>query len=274
MHASRAQTMGFWIIALITTLASCASAITLWPKIISYASRQSASLTASALQANGGESLVDYQLATWLNPANSAAYAGLAVAQLANNQPNAALVNIANAGDEPDLLPTSIRARIELGQYQTAASLVKQMLAANPTDANLVLAIESLALAHDTSQIQALMTHISSPNALQAAQRVESGDVSFAQQLYSTGLPNASKSMLLNLPVSFERNMLLATIDANLNSTADLYVAQTLLEVAITINPSSVPARQLLIQIDRDNNNLSGASREATLAHSLQSGTP
>jgi cytochrome c-type biogenesis protein CcmH/NrfG len=80
--------------------------------------------------------------------------------------------------------------------------------------------------------------------------------------------------MLLKLPVTYERNLLLSRIYFSQPNQSNLLRAEALLTTAISLQPASINARQLLTVVYRDENKLPQASWQAALVSKLQSGRP
>lgn len=252
---------------------------------------QSQRLVQAASRANGGEAEVDYHLATWLDPRNTSARLGLARAQIAAGRPDEALSALRRAGEGSEATRLRIRAYLELGRYTAAADTAAQLTRpaashatsrpearrreASPTpDADLTLAAAAAILASRPSDAATLTFRLSSPEALQRVKRLQAGKESLATELYALGLLRSSSAILLPLPTSFERNLLLGRIRYAQHTAAALAEASDFLTSALALNPSSLEARRLLGTVYRDQRNVTAAQHQASLIAKLASGRP
>ncbi|HUD11951.1 MAG TPA: hypothetical protein VMS08_06075 [Candidatus Saccharimonadia bacterium] len=274
MQNSSPKQTKFWIIATLVIVATAAAIAASWPHVLVASHKESTVLVTEASGVSGGEAQSDYQLAAWLDSNNKAAYIGLAASEVDSGQAKAAGVALKGAGSGPDVAPLTVRTYIELGQYQQAAAKASLLTTPGSSDTNLLLAALAYGLDNHGSEITALLPRISSSDALQGAQRAQAGNLALASELYATGLLNSSKAMLLKLPVTYERNLLLSRIYFSQPNQSNLLRAEALLTTAISLQPASINARQLLTVVYRDENKLPQASWQAALVSKLQSGRP
>jgi thioredoxin-like negative regulator of GroEL len=269
-----ADAVKFTLIATLTLATASAGLAALWPTALDAARHQSTSLTTAAGQADGGEALVDYQLATWLNPANQTAYAGLARTQILAGRPDDALASLAYAGQGSEAGQLKTRTLIELSRYHEAAAESNHLTAPGRPDADVVLAGLSLALDGHPADIDPLMARVTAPEALQSLRRAQAGNLSLAAELYTTGLLQSSSAILAKQPESYERNLLLARIRYARHTATDLDLAIGYLNTAISLNPASTDARILLAQIYRANGQTDAAAHQDTAIAALKAGRP
>lgn len=255
-------------------MGSAALLASAWPATQAYAKEQSAELTRAGQGASGGESENDFRLATWLDSSNDAAFAGLAQAQVAAGQPNEALQTLTEAGEGREVARTKVRILLELGRYTEAAGFTAILTSDKAIQEDLVLTAIALSLAQQPAAIASLKTRVSSPAALQALARAEAGDIPLATELYARGLLRSSSALLLKLPVSFERNLLLSRIVLSRTTPASLSQAEQYLSAALTQSPSQLEARRLLYRVYQAQGNQAGANHEAQLIRRLEAGQP
>src|SRR6185369_9119784 len=180
------------------TLVSAASALALiWnpahTAVASTAKSQAARLIGEASAADSAEAAVDYQLATWLDPANLAGYLGIARIQIAAGHAETALKALDQAGEGSEASNLRIRTLIELGRTNEAADRAVPLAAPGSSDADIILAALAYALAGRTGDITALTPLVSTPQAAQRIARAEAGNVPLAGELYASGLPESSR---------------------------------------------------------------------------------
>jgi thioredoxin-like negative regulator of GroEL len=274
MDSSPGSSIKFWIIAVLALGLGTTALAALWPLSLASAHRQSAALVTAGRSANGGEALTDFQLASWLDPANQAAYAGLAASQIRNGQPAQALANLARAGRGAQVSRLQVRTLIELGRNADAAAAASKLTAAGADDSDLVLASLAFAQMGRTSDVSAILPRIGSPEALSRVKRAQSGKLTLAAELSSEGLLNSSSVILNSLPPTFERNLMLARIEYVRHTSADLTQAVSLLNQAISINPADRSSRRLLSDVYTEQGNFSAATHQTELTNQLQAGRP
>jgi tetratricopeptide (TPR) repeat protein len=264
----------FGIIAGITVLGSASLLASLWPLALSTARAQSGQLTREAATAQDGEAYVNYLLAARLNPANQAAYLGLARAQLAANQPDQALRSLEQAGQGSEAQQLKVRTLMELGRYAAAANEAVVLTSSDRSEDDMVLAALSFALADRQSDIAPLISHIASSEALQRVQSAQMGSIPLARQLYATGLLNSSSSLLNKMAPSYEQMLLQATILYAKHTKPDLTAAVELLRRSLVLQPASLEARKLLRQVHTDLGQTEAASQQTDLISRLGTGRP
>lgn len=215
MSQSKVSTAAFISLATLVVLASATALAYSWPYAQGAARGESSRLVGDAARAKPTEALADYQLAVWLDPASIKAKLGLAAAQIKASQAEAALVTLEGAGQGSEAADLRLRANIELGRTDPGSGLA------------------------------ALIGRQDSPEAVQALDRAEAGQLPLAVELYAAGLPESSSAILLKLPTSFERNLLLARINYDRHTLNSLVVATDNLSVAVALNPSDISAHRL-----------------------------
>jgi Flp pilus assembly protein TadD len=268
------STLQFSLIAVFTLAIAAAGLAALWPGALEAARHQSARLAAEGGRGSGGEAEADYQLATWLDPANQAAFAGLARAQILNGHADNALTSLGRAGEGSQVEQLKIRALVEIGRYNEAADIAATLITTDPSDQNLVLAALSFALAGRSADTQPLIPRLSSPEAAQRVRRAQGDNITLAAELYATGLLQSSSALLTKLPSSYERDLLLGRVRYARHGPGDLAQAESYLTVAVALNPASIEARQLLAAVYRDDNRPADAGRQTAAVAKLQSGRP
>jgi hypothetical protein len=246
----------------------------LWPVSRAAALRQSDHLVADGRNASGGEALTDFQLATWLNPANQAAFVGLAAAQVSNGQPTLALASLARAGQGPAVERLRVRTLIELGRSSDAATAASHLAGQGAPSSDLVLAALAYAQAGRNPDIEALVPRVESPEAATRIQRAQAGKLPLAAELSATGLLNSSSALLNSLPPSFQRNLMLARILYTRHSDQDLAQAVSLLNQAMELDPANQAGRRLLSDVYTEQGNTAAATQQTMLINHLQAGHP
>jgi hypothetical protein len=274
MDSSRGSSQKFWVIAALALALSTAGLAALWPAALAAAHHQSFGLVADGRRASGGEAFTDYQLAVWLNPANQAAFAGLASAQISNGQPGLALDSLSHAGQSPDVARLKVRTLIELGRNTGAADTARNLTAPGASPNDLVLAALAYAQAGRSSDIAAILPRVGSPEALTRVQRAQAGKLTLAAELSAEGLLNSSRVLLSALSPSFQRNLMLARIDYTRHTDTSLAQAATLLHQAISIEPANPAGHRLLSDVYTEQGNTAAATDETTLLNRLQAGRP
>lgn len=274
MHRPNPRIIAFFVLSAIVLASSSAALAASWPNAIGAAHRQSAKLIGEAATADLAEAAVDYQLATWLDPQNQAGYLGLARTQIATGHAEAALIALERAGEGSNAATLRIRTLLELGRSTEAADRARTLARPGRKDADVVLAALTFAIAGRAAGIPALTTLVSSPEALQSLARIEAGQVPFAGELYAAGLPESSRSLLIKLPTSFERNLLLAHIAYDRHTPDDLSSATDYLNEALALNPSGLEARKLLVAVYTDRGLPTDATNQSVLIQKLEAGKP
>jgi len=273
MSKSTPSAVKFWVLASLTLVVAAFGLAALWPAVPVFARSQSQAFTRAA-GADRGEAAADYQLAVWLNPGNRPARLGLGSVQVAAGEPAAALVNLDRAGEGSEAIRLKVRALIETGRYQDAAAGAAALLTLAPTNSNYVLAALANTLAGQTAVGTAFTARVTSPEAAQAIQRAAADNFTLAAELYANGLLRSSQRILLTLPQSYERNLLLSHIDYTFHTRASLTAAAGLLQVATAMNPAGLEARELLVSVDHDRGDTAAATAQTTLINKLNSGRP
>lgn len=274
MHSSPTSNTKILVLATLVIIASASSLAACWPLAVRAAHAQSDSLIEEAGTANSAEAATDYQLATWLNPSNPAGYIGLAHTQILAGHADAALITLDRAGEGSEAGRLRLRTLIELGRTGEAAGRAATIATRGHSDADILLSSLAYALAGRITDLPALIPLVSSPETAQRISRASSGDLPLAVELYASGLPKSSRTLLMKQPTSFERNFLLAKIFYAGHSESDLASATDYLKIAVALNPSNLPAHQLLVRIYSDRKLLPESSAENALIAKLQTGRP
>jgi thioredoxin-like negative regulator of GroEL len=269
---SKSASAKFWTLAVVALLGSAAGLASLWPLGLAAARSQSSQLTVAGNRASGGEAATDYLLAAKLNPQNQAAYAGLARLQIAMGHPDDALASLHHAGNGSEVEQLKLRTLLELGRLNTAASAAGELTTPGRSDADLLLAAEAFKLANKPDQAATLAPRLSSPDASRRLARIQADNVTFASELYASGLLKRSSALLAKLPASYNTHLLQARI--NLAQNANPAESISHLTAANALNPSNTEARGLLAQIYRSQNQPALAQQQDILIHQLQSGRP
>ena len=278
MPRSNASQTRFYVISVITLVSSATVlAITLPParaSMIAAAKSQASELVGEAAGANAAEAAVDYQIASWLDPTNKAAYLGTARIQIAAGNPETAFKALDRAGQGSEASSLRIRTLIELGRTNEAADHAASLTAPEHTDADIILAAQAYALAGRPSDIPALTALVSTPQAAGRIARAQAGNVPLAGELYTSGLPESSRALLVKQPNSFERNLLLGRLYYDQHTTTSLSTATGYLSSAVKLNPSSAEAHQLLAAVYAERKMPSESATETILAKKITSGRP
>jgi thioredoxin-like negative regulator of GroEL len=278
MHKLNRKSALFFLFCCVVLSGSSAVLANQWPSVhrllVSTAHIEAAKLVSQAALASPPEASVDYRLATWLDSSNPAGYLGLAQCEITAGQPDAALSILKNAGQGSDATRLGIRTLIELGRTNEAADKASVLSAPGNTDPDLILAGLAYALAQRPQEIPALIASVSSPQAATRLERTQIGNIALADELYLSGLPESSKRLLIKLPTSFERNLLLARINYTQHSSTELSSAADYLVSAIAINPQSADAHLLLADVYADTGHAQESSVQKVLAQDITDGKP
>ena len=274
MSHSRAASAAFFTLSTLVVIGSATALAALWPLARAGAKAEAASLIGEAGSGNSAEAAADYHLATWLDPSNPAGYIGLARTQILAGQADAALVTLDRAGEGSEAANLRLRTLIELGRTSEAAGRAATLAVPGRSDADLLLAGLTYALAGRTADIPALIPLVASPQTAQRISRAASGNLALASELFASGLPESSRALLIAQPTSFERNFLLGQILYARHMPDDLKTATDYLESAVTLNPSDVPARRLLASVYSDRGLTAQSTAQTSLANKLESGRP
>jgi len=271
MHRPSPSTIKFSLLSGAVLLGTSASLASLWAYATNAARQQAAQLVQEGNTANGAEAQVDYQLATWLDPRNQPAYAGLARLQIATGQTDEALDSLAKAGEGSEVEQLKVRTLMELGRTNQAADEASKLTTPGHSDDDLILASLAYALAGRTID-DALIGRLSSPEAVQRVQKVKVSQLHLANELFATGLLKSSSALLVKMPDSFQRNLQLARIGFARHEPETLIQAENLLNRAILQNPTNLVARHLLSNVYRaQNKSIEAQAQEAFIAK-VQSG--
>ncbi len=274
MHSSPTSNTKILVLATVVIIASAAALAASWPVAVVAARAQAASLIGEAGSANSAEAATDYQLATRLDPSNPAGFVGLAHTQILAGHADAALVTLDRAGEGSEAGRLRLRTLIELGRTNEAADRAASFAVHGRSDSDILLAGLAYALAGRTTDIPALIPLVGSPEAAQRLSRASSGDLPLAAELYASGLPESSRTLLMKQPTSFERNLLLAKILYARHSQPDLASAANYLKIAVALDPSGIAARQLLASVYSDSSLHAESAAQTVLITKLQSGRP
>lgn len=268
------STIKFLSLAALILVVAALSLAALKPIATKAAHHQSEIFTFKAANAQGADAEVNYRLAIWLNPHNQTAFAGLARVQIAAGQPDEALASLSQAGEGSEVDQLKVRTLVELGRFAEAANNATSLTAPGRPISDLFLANLAYILADRPNDTAALMSRLETPEALQRIQRAKADQYSLAAELYATGLLQSSSGLLIKLPESYERNLLLARIRYSRHSSEDLRQATGLLAHALVLNPAGIEARKLLVKTYHDTGQTTEAAKQEALITKLQSGRP
>ena len=274
MSHSRSANAKFWSITVITIVGSAAGAAALVPVMGEYASRESSRLVVLGNQASGAEAETDYRLATYLNRRNTEAYVKLAQLQLDSGRPQEALRTLGSAGEGSEVVRARIRLLMELGSTTVAATAGQSLVREGAPDEDVVLAGLSLAVAGREAEVAALAPRVTAPEAAGRIKRIQAGNLALAGELYASGLPISSSTILLQLPASYERNLLLGRIYLTRNLADDLESAAGYLRTATVVHPAGVEAHELLAKVYVAQEKTQLATEQRGLIEKLRTGRP
>jgi hypothetical protein len=274
MSSSKFTSTAFIGLTTLTIIGSAAGLALIWPHAVSAAKHKSAVLVGEAAAANAPEAAADYQLAAWLDSSNAAAWLGLARTKLAAGQPAGALQALEQAGQGSEAGILRIKTLMELGRTSEAADRAVALTGPGHSPVEITLAALAYAQAGRQSEIPALIPLVAAPEALQRIARVQAGELPLASELYASGLPESSRTLLLKLRPSFERNLLLGRIYAARHTPAGLASATGYLASAAVMNPADVATHRLLAQVYAERNLAAESSKQSALARKLQAGRP
>src|SRR4051812_17183209 len=109
MSSKTESNLLFFPLITLAVIGSAAALAAAYPALHAAAKSESTNLVADARKSGIAQAQSYYQLATLLDPGNTAAFKGLALGQLALGQPEAALVTLAKAGQGSDVLSLRVR---------------------------------------------------------------------------------------------------------------------------------------------------------------------
>jgi hypothetical protein len=264
----------FFVIAFLVVVASGSLIALMWPTAITIAHQQAGQLVAEGALTNGGEAEADYHLATLLEPGNTAAHLGLAEQQYSTGQFAAALASQVGAGDTVSSQQIKVEALLQLTRNHDAATAADNLLTVCSTDDCLKLGAFAYDLDGRASDATSLEARVSSPEAARSITLAQAGQIPLAAQLYASGLLNSSSALLLSLPESFERDLMLGQIYATSVQKADLLRAARYLQASTSLQPSNLQAHQLLASVYRSLNQFSNAGQQDQLVSNLLTGRP
>ena len=250
----------------------------------SYPWRQStAEHYAKLAQEGSGEvAQLNYRLASLLDAGNQSAAWHTAEAELqagnvkAADQIMTATVNARQGqGITPDFEAEHVRVLLEAGDTAAAASVATTLTAAPAvTDSQLITAAQALSIAGKGSEAAALASRIGSPQDARRVQAVAVGNVSLASELAGSGLLGSAQSILLKLPSSGPRDLLLAELLSPSKSKTDRTKAASLYADYLTAQPADMTVRlqyaTLLDNLKRNNE----ATQQRAFASKLKLGQP
>jgi hypothetical protein len=262
----------FWIAASLLMVLSAWLAASAWPAIRQSAHAQSDRLVQASRGASGSESRLDLKLAHILNPSSQPAALELAKQQLAAGQSTAALQTLKGAGEGSEATRLRLGVQLEQDQLADATGSAAQLAKASNRPQDLLLASLAYALAGKRELIDALTIRMTDSEALQRIQRAKANDLLLGTELYATGLPDSAQRILVKQPGSYERDYLLAQIAYARHTHDSLINTEAYLTSAIGYNASSIPARQLLVQVLRNQDKADEAGRQQDLLDRLHRG--
>ena len=246
----------------------------LWPVVLGYSRAESGRLSDEGARVGGAEGEVDYHLAYWLDHGNAAAALHFATAQLAADQPDAALTTLEQAGKGSEVVRVRIEAGLELGDIAQSVQVAHSLTDANPNEADIMTAALAFGVAGEGSALQALEARVSSPEALQRVKRAEAGNLPLASELYATGLLRSSSALLVKLPASKLRSLYLGRINYRWHTKATLATAADYYASTISLDPTDQQARREYIVVLQDLGRSDEVATQQQLLAKLVSGTP
>ena len=261
------------IVSAVVLVTAAAIAMT-WPYTVAFAHTEAAKLIEQAPYSGAAEASSFYQLASILDAGNHASYVGLAQIQIATGQSSAALISLAYAGEGTAVLKLRLKTLMELRRYDEALNLADSLAKPGASNADIVLSGLAYALAGRARYIDALITRVDSPEAVQRLTRAKAGNVLLATELYTSGLPNSSRALAETQPDTFERDLLLGRIAYAQNTNNSLIAATDYLRAAALINPSNQSTRELLAKIYTARGLFAEGSTQESLAQKIRSGQP
>jgi hypothetical protein len=222
----------------------------------------------------GDRALADYTLAASVDPSDQTAYLAIANTDFSLGESANTLKALQRAGQGIAVCELKVESNLQLGHFTAAADATGPLVSPDSSDSNLHLAGLALAAANQTAAAQVLVPRITAIEAATSVQRATTDKMALAQELYVTGLLNASEAVLQPQPAGFERNVLLARILYRSNQKSDLALAANLLETAVYLNPSDISAHRLLAEIYKSEGQTSKASTQDSLISRLSFGQP
>jgi tetratricopeptide (TPR) repeat protein len=241
------------------------------PNVNAYAQSESTRYTVAALNGQGSEAALDYQLAALLDSHNEAAAVGLARVYLAQGRTDEAMSLLERVGDNQDGLRLRTQTLTELGKYdQTKPVVDKLMLHGNEGD--ILLAAAVYKLGDYKTELASLDTRLTSVEALQALSRLRAGEITEALELRVLGLPVSSSALLVKLPPSTLRSQALGESLLAKGDKDSLSVAADYLSAGIKLDPSNIELRTTYANVLRAQKQLDSASLQDKLILRLRQG--
>ncbi len=271
MSRSQPSAIKFWIIAGLTVVGAALLSATAWPAVPSAMRYESYRLSSIAAAAPAAQAQVDVTLATWLDPYNLAAQRQLAALDLTTGHDTEALAAVNHAGQGIDVTRLRLKAYLELGHTSSAAQAAYRLSTASGNDSDQVLAAAALADAGHISDALSLTSAVTSPEAARRIAYAAGGNMPLAYVLAATGLLRSPQTILIKLPDSYQRDLLLATINDQL---ADYGSAQTFAADAAAIDPAAMAPHQLLAQLFKNAKNLSAFKTQQMLLSRIRKQSP
>ena len=249
-------------------------AASLWPSVLAYSRNESASLTREAGQGTGADAELDYRLAYHLDHGNVTAALHFATAELADEQPQAALDALKAAGEGSDVQRIRIEALLELGNVDAATATGADLAKTDTSDETVRIVALAYGVRRNQDAIAALKARVSSPEALQALSRAQAGNLPLAHDLSATGLNLSTRALLVKLPSSADRDLLLAQTDVRLGTHAMLADAASSYATSLALNPSNLAARGQYVDLLRLLKDPQDAAMQQTLHDAIANGRP
>jgi hypothetical protein len=220
----------------------------------------------------GSESRLDLKLAHILNRHSQTVALELAKQQLAAGQSAAALQTLSNAGEGSEATRLRLGVQLEQGQANAALESATQLAKTSNQPQDLLLAALTFGTVGKRELINPLVPRLTNPEALQRVQRAKANDLLLGTELYAAGLPDSSQRILAKQPSSYERNYLLGQIAYARHDAESLASAEAYTTNAISFNPASESARELIIQILQAEGKSDDAAQQQSLLDQLKNG--
>ncbi len=264
----------FWLIAGLTLALSSALVVSAAPYAGAARSWEARQLVGKAQLASGGEAEADYRLAYRLDPANSDAALHFAVDQTNRGNPDEALAILVRAGEGREVEAARLRAALEAGKPDLAVTAADRLLELKPTESDVVLAAAAYGAAGNPTRAASLAPLVASPEALQAVQRAAGDKLALASVLAASGLQKSSSGLLVKIPNSLAKTLLLARILINQDTPTSLAAAVDYLNSGIVLDPANIELRTQLIAMLRRLGRNDEAAKQQVLLDNLVAGRP
>jgi Flp pilus assembly protein TadD len=268
------RNLNFWFIAGLTLTLSSALVVSTLPYLHQLRLWEAGQLVREGSAAHGAEAEADYRLAHKLDTENPQAALHFAVIETNTGRPEDAITTLQHAGMGREVEVARLRAEIEAGELQLAVSTADHLLVLAPSSSDIVLIASAYGLAGYPARAVALVPIVSSLETLQGVQRAASDELGLASVLAAQGLQTSASALLVKIPNSIPRSLLLAQIFISQNTPASLSSAVEYLKSGISLAPANSEVRVRLISVLKTLGRTDEAGQQQALLDRLLVGRP